>query len=147
MALATISKHLRAGQIMSDDLGGADSEEAARVAALTDDALFGELGRAVLEDGHAALGGRPPSLRERIEAARKWYEIEDARLRDRICGHAELRELAEKGPEFRVRMGGVIVDAISALYTNLPLWTIAEMVLRQGIDNFCKSRWTSPPEA
>lgn len=119
--------------------------EVARLATLSDDALKGELGRAILKAKQGGLQARPPSLKKLIEEANTWLAAENAKLRDLICRNAEIRALATSEQSTTEKLVRTVADVISGVLILVPVGTVAEILVRDGIPKYCKVIWAENP--
>ena len=116
--------------------------EVTRVEGLSGDLLLSEVGRAVLKQ-RGGLQARPPGLKQLIKLAREWLKEEHERLQALVCGSDKVREVVQAEPNAKSKIVLVVVDTIAAAYVGFPCVTIAEILARDGIKDFCKVAWSS----
>jgi len=116
-------------------------QEIERVSALPDDALLGELGRAVLKHKEGSLQARPPSLARLIREGRDWLAAEHDKLRLAICNDPRVRTAATSEPGGTEKLVRAVADAISAVVIYVPAGTLAEILVRDGIPKYCEAIW------
>lgn len=119
--------------------------EVARLAALSDDALKGELGRAILKAKQGGLQARPPSLKKLIEEANAWLAAENEKLRDIICRNEQIRAVATSEQSTTEKLVRTVADVISGVLILVPIGTVAEILVRDGIPKYCKVIWAENP--
>ncbi|MGJ7484494.1 hypothetical protein ACSFA2_04520 [Variovorax sp. LT2P21] len=116
--------------------------EIARLDGLSDDLLLGEFGRAVLKQ-RGGLQARPPGLKQLIKLAREWLKAEHKSLQALVCGSDKVRQVVQAEPNAKGKIVLVVVDTIAAAYVGFPCVTIAEILVRDGIKDFCTVAWSS----
>lgn len=118
-----------------------EDQEINRIRGLSDEALLGEIGRAVLKHRDGGLQARPPSLAKLIAEARTWLAGEQYKLRAAICNDPRIRAIATSEPGARAKLIRVVADAISAVLVYVPAGTLAEILVRDGIPKYCEAIW------
>jgi len=108
----------------------------------SDDKLFEELGYALFEKDVGGTLARPPKLTELITRARAWMTEENETIATLVCTQS-LRELVEGKPSARDKIIITISDALAAHYVGLPVATLGEILFREGITQYCASKWAA----
>lgn len=118
-------------------------EEINRVSALSEDVLFGELGLALYSSATQGkvLGAKLPSLSALAENGKKWILNERAKLQEAICRNNKIQEMLKDKASLRAKLIRTIADVVCAIYTYVPCATIAELVVRDGLPQFCCDIW------
>lgn len=118
-----------------------DQKEIERLASLSDDALFIELGRAIHKHNEPGLQVRPPNIKKLIQIARDLLNKENERIRQAVCTNEVIREIVTNEPSSKEKVIRVLADVIGALITYIPAGTVGEIIMRDGLPNYCKVIW------
>ncbi|WP_316193258.1 MULTISPECIES: hypothetical protein [unclassified Bradyrhizobium] len=108
----------------------------------SDDQLFEELGYAIFEKDAGGTLARPPKPSELITRAKTWMTEQNDAIASLVCVPS-VRAIVEGKPTGREKLITTISNVLSAHYVGLPLATLAEIVLRSGISQYCASKWAS----
>ncbi len=119
-------------------------EEISRLQALSEDNLRVEIGRAILKD-RGGLQARPPSIQKLIAEANAWITEKNGELQDAICSSERVRAVAGSSAGAREKLVRVVADVVTAIVVFVPVGTVAEILVRDGIPEYCKSRWNQRP--
>lgn len=116
-------------------------EEVERLNALSERALLAELGRAIVKHRQPGLQARPPSLKKLIEEGQAWLEAENKRIRHAVCRNEKIRHIATTEPGATVKLMRVIADVVGGLAAYIPVGTVAEIIMRDGVPKYCELIW------
>jgi hypothetical protein len=108
----------------------------------SDDKLLEELGYALFEKDAGGTLARPPKLAELIARARIWLKDEHEAISTLVCKNTSLRELVKSQPTAREKIIIVISDVLAAHFVGVPAATLAEILFRGGISDYCASQWS-----
>jgi hypothetical protein len=109
----------------------------------SDDKLFEELGYALFEKEAGGTLARPPKPAELLTRARAWLTEQYETIATLVCGNTSLRELVESEPTAREKIVIVISDVLAARYVYVPVVTLAEILFRGGVSQYCASHWNT----
>jgi hypothetical protein len=103
------------------------------------DAELEQIGRELFEQSDTEFGAAPPSPRQLIGRGRAWLEREIPRIREAICGNAELLRRIATMPavEAATIVGDVFIGRFGA--TDFPCLSCARFVCAVGIKSLCAS--------
>ena len=118
-----------------------NKDELHELATMTEEELLSKLGRSIYLESAPGLGAKPPSVKKLIEIARQWLSDERVRLEKTVCRNKCIRDTVEADFSARQKLIQVLIDSLSAAYTKLPLATIAELLVRDGVKRFCRTIW------
>ena len=122
-------------------------QELARLQSLSDDDLKIELGRALLDQKKGELQARPPSLKKIKDEATAWIAAKNAELQSAICSDERVKKAALSEPGARETLVKVVADVVTALAFFVPAGTVAEILVRDGLSEYCKALWTPSNQA
>ena len=117
------------------------NSEIKRLKLLSDDELLGELGRDLMKKKQVSLRARPPSLKRLVQEANEWLEAERKKLQAAICNDPKIHQIATTEAGTAEKLIRVVADVISSLTIFVPAGTVAEILVRDGIPNYCKEIW------
>ena len=98
---------------------------------LSDDELFLMLGR---EIAHDETRLRPPSVSDFITSGKVWFHTHLESLRVVVCRQDILEQLNSEG----ATLIGAVADLIAAVCTGVSPVTVAILICRRGLKNFCR---------
>jgi len=110
--------------------------------AKSNDDLYFEIGSAV--SGKAAL---PRSTKELIGTGVEWFNLKREGIALTVCGSKSLREFARQDVpthELVVAISGIL-DLSSHALGGPPVVTVAVLIVRLGLHQFCSKVWESKP--
>lgn len=116
-------------------------EEVVRLSSLSDEALLIELGRALFRNKGSGLQARPPNVKKIVDEARAWIVAKNGDLQAAVCADPRVRSAALSEQDARAKLVRVIADVVTALAFYVPAGTIAEILVRDGIPEYCKPIW------
>ena len=109
------------------------------VVKMSDTELLAELGEATCSD----VGLFPLPLKAAAKAGREWFDQNREQLRTHVCADPKVRLYFSNESAIRRRTVLVlaIADTITASFGGVPVTIIGELIMREGLEAFCKSCW------
>ena len=84
----------------------------------------------------------PLRREECIDNARKWFLNNHNKVKKLVCTERMARCFAlESRAKTRIELVAAIVDAVSALITGVAAATLAVILIRSGLNEFCGENW------
>jgi ABC-type sulfate transport system permease subunit len=80
-------------------------------------------------------------LNKLIQQANEWLRSEQERLQSAVCNDPKIYQLATTEADATKKLIRVVADVISSLTIFVPVGTVAEIILRDGIPTYCKDIW------
>lgn len=117
-------------------------EEYKRIRGLSNEELKVELGRAIVKQ-RGGLPARPPSVKKLIDEANAWIAAKNEELLNAICTNEQVRNIVESDAGATEKLVRVVADVVSALIIMVPAGTVAEILVRDGIPEYCDAIWKS----
>jgi hypothetical protein len=87
------------------------------------------------------FGSKPASDSEKREVARRWFEVQKARLQEVICGNKLIRELLfAKNQQERNVLFASVIDALTCHFGSspVPVAVISAKLIHYGLDRLCE---------
>ena len=116
-------------------------KEIIRIQDMTDQQLFEELGEALYEAEAQNSLQRPLGIEELAAKAKTWFDEKLTDITSLICENTNIKKAVTGASTAREKILLIIADAISAKFFELPVFSIAEIILRRGVALICKDAW------
>ena len=112
-----------------------NQKEIERLMELSNEELLLEIGKAVQP---VKIGIRIPSPDEVRLAATNWINEQKALLQKSVCSDSRISDfIGNPSTERRIEIIAVVADIISTHFTGVPAFTLAVLLTKEGLVNFC----------
>jgi hypothetical protein len=115
-------------------------DRAAQLLNCTEDELFQQIGASLY--GRPAL---PPSPRRLVEMGKRWFDSKHGDIVKLVCSNERVRALSRQDVpthELVVAVSGTL-DLGSHYLGGAPVVTVAVLIVRLGVHQFCARSWDS----
>ncbi|HWY17701.1 MAG TPA: hypothetical protein VNY27_03200 [Solirubrobacteraceae bacterium] len=94
------------------------------------------------EEALISLGafGADVGPRDALEKGARVYRAISEKLRDQVCESERVRQLVLEEAD-RLTLAGAIADVIASANHQLPVATVAALMTKSGLSQYCASHW------